>query len=232
MAFDFSQVNEPETQETAPAIRNPLDLERAKARFGPYREKIADMQTEAEALEIETDEGEKQAVDGAARAKRLTKDLEAQRKAVIKDPDRFVRDVNAFVRSFKRPLDEVVNTLRQKIGGYQYQKELERRKIEKAMQEEARKLQERLKKEAAESGVEPPPITPAPAPKPDNVTRTEGGASASIKTQWTGEIVDPEAVPREYCSPDEKKIRQAVKDGVREIPGVKIYEKPVTVLRS
>ena len=231
MTFDFAEVNSPDTQDT-PAIRSPLDLEGAKACFEPYRARIADMQAQAAALDIDTDEAEKQAVDEASRAKRLTKDLESQRKAVIKDPDRFVRDVNAFVRSFKRPLDEVVGTLRQKIGTYQYQKELERRKAEKAMKEEAAKLQAKLEAEAKQSGIEAPPITPAPAPKPDTTTRTETGATASIRTQWVGEIEDPDQVPREYCIPDEKKIRQAVKDGIREIAGVRIFEKPTTVLRS
>jgi hypothetical protein len=232
--FNFAEID-PQPQErpeTLPATRNVLDLERAKRAFEPYRQKIATMQADADALEIKDEQGEKGAVDAAAQAKRLVTDLEGQRKKVIKDPDRFVRDVNAFVRVFRKPLDEVVNTLRTKIGAFQYQKELERRKIEKAMQEEAARLQEKLKAEAAQAGIEAPPVMPVPAPKPDSVTRTEGGATASIRTQWTGEITDPDQVPREYCSPDEKKINQAVKAGIREIPGVRIFEKPITVLRS
>jgi nucleotide-binding universal stress UspA family protein len=235
--FNFAEVEniEPDqpqkTPETLPATR-PLDIEAAKKAFEPYRQKIAAMQKEADSLEIATDEGEKQAVDAAAQAKRLVNDLEGQRKKVIKDPDRFVRDVNAFVRVFRKPLDQVVEVLRGKIGGYQFAKEVERRKIAKAMEEEARQLQEKLKAEAKEAGIEAPPVMPVPAPKPESITRTEGGASASIRNQWVGEIQNPDQVPREFCSPDQQKINQAVKAGIREIPGCRIYERPVTVLRA
>jgi hypothetical protein len=39
-------------------------------------------------------------------------------------------------------------------------------------------------------------------------------------------------VPREYCCPDEGKIRQAVAAGVRVIPGVKIYEDELVSVRK
>ena len=38
------------------------------------------------------------------------------------------------------------------------------------------------------------------------------------------DVVDPNLVPRNYCSPDDKKIRAALKLGITEIPGLKIYE--------
>ena len=171
-------------------------------------------------------------MDAAARAKRLTNALEDQRKKVIKDPDRFVRDVNAFVRTFRAPLDAVVETLRGKIGQHQFSKEIERRKIQKQMEEEAARLQKKLEAEAKQAGIQAPPVMPVPAPRPDSMTRTESGASALIRTAWTGEVIDPDQVPREFCSPDEKKITAGVKSGIREIPGVRIYEKPITVLRS
>lgn len=243
--FNFSEVEgiEPEQpQESlsctsnfnvqASSPRSALDLEGAKRAFEPYKRRISEMQQQADALEIRDDSGEKQAVDAAAQAKKLVNALEDQRKSVIADPDKFVRSVNSFVRTFRQPLDNVVNTLRLKIGTFQYEKELERRKIQKAMEEEARKLQEKLDAEAKEAGIELPPVMPVPAPRPDSITRTEAGASASIRTQWTGEIIEPGKVPREYCSPDQSKISQAVKAGVRQIPGVKIFEKPITVLRS
>jgi hypothetical protein len=231
--FNFAEIDpQPEAApEILPAPR-PLDLDRAKLAFEPYRLKIAAMQEAATALEITADEGEKAAVDSAAQAKRLTNALEDERKRVIKDADAFVRGVNGFCRTFRQPLDEVVNTLRSKIATFQFQKELERRKVEKAMQEEAARLQAKLEVEAKEAGVEPPPVMPVPAPRPDSMTRCESGASASIRTAWTGEIQDPEAVPREFCSPDQQKINAAVKSGIRAIPGVRIYERPTTILRS
>lgn len=37
------------------------------------------------------------------------------------------------------------------------------------------------------------------------------------------EITDPNDVPRDLCSPDESKIRQSIKNGSTDIPGVRIY---------
>ena len=45
-----------------------------------------------------------------------------------------------------------------------------------------------------------------------------------MTTTWNFEILDPYKVPREFCKPDETLIRQSIKDGAREIPGVRIFE--------
>ncbi len=50
---------------------------------------------------------------------------------------------------------------------------------------------------------------------------------SNIVTNYDIEVVDPSQVPAEYLSPDEQKIRAAVKAGVREIPGVTITERKV-----
>lgn len=56
--------------------------------------------------------------------------------------------------------------------------------------------------------------------------------SATRKKVWTFDVVDAASVPREFMAVDEKKIRQAVKNGEREIPGVRIYEKSELAVRA
>lgn len=46
----------------------------------------------------------------------------------------------------------------------------------------------------------------------------------NVAKVWTFEIVDPMNVPSQYCVPDPKLIRKAVRDGVREILGVRIFQ--------
>jgi len=53
--------------------------------------------------------------------------------------------------------------------------------------------------------------------------KTEHG-SAKVESEWICKIVNPDEVPREYCSPDEKKLKQAAKSGIRSIPGCEITE--------
>ena len=43
--------------------------------------------------------------------------------------------------------------------------------------------------------------------------------------EFKGRIENAKAVPREFCEPVRRLINEAIKSGVREIPGVKIYEK-------
>lgn len=54
--------------------------------------------------------------------------------------------------------------------------------------------------------------------------KTTGG-SFTVKKVWTAEVVDESQIPREFLTVDTKKINAVVKAGVREIAGVRIYEK-------
>ena len=45
-----------------------------------------------------------------------------------------------------------------------------------------------------------------------------------LKERITFEIINPLEVPKEFCSPDEKLIRQAIKEGKTEIIGVRIFK--------
>jgi len=60
--------------------------------------------------------------------------------------------------------------------------------------------------------------------KTENVT-------TSIRKIWTYEILDTSEIPKEFCTPDPKKISLAIKTGAREIPGIRIFEKESVVSR-
>lgn len=55
----------------------------------------------------------------------------------------------------------------------------------------------------------------------------EAKPKSNIVTNYDIEIVDANQVPAQYLIPDEQKIRAAVKQGIREIPGVAITERKV-----
>lgn len=99
--------------------------------------------------------------------------------------------------------------------------------------------QAKLDAEAAAAGVEPVKlegpvktealssmVVPAQAPVlevPETKIQTEAGTS-TIKSEWTHKIIDAGQVPREYCSPDDKLLKAAVKAGIRTIAGCEIFE--------
>lgn len=53
-----------------------------------------------------------------------------------------------------------------------------------------------------------------------------------VQMKWTFEIVDPNQIPNGYWVIDEAAIRTDVANGVRQIPGVRIYEEAVTTFRK
>lgn len=64
--------------------------------------------------------------------------------------------------------------------------------------------------------------------------RGHTAGTASFRTEWFFEIEDADKVPREFCSPDEKKIREAIRrsdNPVREMDGVRIYSEEVMTNR-
>jgi colicin import membrane protein len=69
-------------------------------------------------------------------------------------------------------------------------------------------------------------------PKTEAVTRSETGAAAFTKKPWKAEITNPDEVERAFCSPDMKKINEAVKAGIREMKGVRIYQDQQVNFRS
>lgn len=47
---------------------------------------------------------------------------------------------------------------------------------------------------------------------------------SGFTTRWTYEITDEASVPRQYCEVSSSLINKAIKEGIREIPGVRIFE--------
>jgi hypothetical protein len=105
----------------------------------------------------------------------------------------------------------------------------------KAGDEDAARLAEIAKAEEAKAQVvaEMPVVqVEAPViPKASGPVRTAAG-TASTKKVWKFEITDAQSVPREYLAVDEKAIREAVKAGVRSIPGVNIFETNDIAIRA
>jgi len=105
----------------------------------------------------------------------------------------------------------------------------------KAGDADAARLAEIAKAEEAKAQVvaEMPTVqVEAPViPKASGPVRTAAG-TASNKKVWKFEITDAQAVPREYLVVDEKAIREAVKAGVRTIPGVNIFETTDIAIRA
>lgn len=238
--MDFRALAGSGDQVTAPAEKTPpapvratsLDLEAAKKRFQPYLDIVHEMVQASQELTVNNQNTAKEAVENAAEAKRLFKKIEETRKKLIAPAQNFVKGINAFAKTFTDPLGQVENQYKMKIGQYQHQVELERRKAEEAARKAQEELQARLDKEAQAAGVEAPKVTPIPIKTPTGPTRGESGAAAYSRQVWRVEVLEPDKVDRMFCSPDIKKLQEAVDAGIREIAGCRVYQHTITSLRS
>lgn len=210
---------------TAPQIE-PVQKELAQ-----YKPQLAELEKQAKKLEVKDSDTFQVAIDGAGTAKGLIKAINGRKEAITGPYRKFVNQVNTAASFFIDPLKRVAAEFSRKSGDYQYQLELAEAKQKKLIEEESIKLQEKLNKQAAKDNVPAPKVAEVTLPKGETVIHTAGGHSQHLRKQWMGEIEDPEKVPHEYCIPDQKLINQAVRMGVREIPGVKIFEKVSAVHR-
>lgn len=219
------------TQETLPVKAQPFDLAPVRTALSKYDNAIAEMQAQAQALEVKDEGSNSAAVALAGKAKKIFKAIEAARKGFVSDPNAYVRSVNGLAKNYQAMFGEVENGLKQKIAQYRHRVELDRRKAEEAARKATEAAQKKIDAEAKAANVAPVKLDKPVVPKKENVTRTENGA-AHIQKVWTFEIEDEAQVPREYLMVNEKAIREAVKAGVREIPGVKVYQESKTVIRT
>lgn len=137
-------------------------------------------------------------------------------------------------RQIDEPLDRAENEiLKPAMAKFQQEQEQIRRATEYRLREEARKREEDARLQEAQElnqngqsqlaeAVLEAPVVVAPVVIP----KMETPAGVSYRDVWKFEIVDPNAVPREYLIVDEKKIGgvvRAMKNETR-IAGIRVYK--------
>jgi hypothetical protein len=147
----------------------------------------------------------------------FTDPLETQKKRII-----------AKFKADDAPLEQAQRIVGGKHIAYQRAQQEAARKEQERLRRLADARQERAEKRAEEKGLEAPaPIIPMPTVQaPPKTIRTASGA-VTTRTVWKHEVVDMAALPDEYKIADEVKLGKVVRAGVREIPGVRIYEEMV-----
>ena len=117
-------------------------------------------------------------------------------------------------KQYSIPLDEADKIIRDKMLFFRKLEEEKRLKEEERIRKEATKIakKENISVEEVIAGADIKEI-----PKTIGTT--------TIKKIWTFEIIDEKKIPRDFLMIDEVNIREAIRKGVREISGIKIFEK-------
>jgi len=165
-------------------------------------------------LKVTNDESSQKGAEMLSRLKKAKDALEKKRKEITKPLVDEKRDIDNYFKTFTVPVEEAERKMRNKMQVFL-----------SAKAEQERKAQEKLAKQAEKNGVElvEAPIVP-------QAVQTEQG-SVTTRKVWKFEVVDPSTIPGKYFVLDESLIRADVKAGVREIPGVRIYESDEVVVR-
>jgi len=206
--------------ESLPAIPS---MAIARRRLEPFRSAAVDIEEKALAVKVMDDTSQTQAVALAGEVKKTLKAVEEARKGYVSPFNDHVKGVNALAAEIRTPLERAEHVLKKQLGAYEAHKELERRKAEEEARRQAAEEQARLNAEAASAGVEAPLVPEIVTPAASSAVRTANG-TAYTRSQWTFDLINLAEVPAEYLMLDEKKVRAAIKQGVRTISGLNIHE--------
>lgn len=190
---------------------------------------VVDDQASASALEL------------LKKIKILEKETDNKRLEFVKPIKEAAKKIDDIFMPKIKQLTNIKTVLSAKIGEYETKKIQEQRKIEEAARlaeiEKQAILQKALLEKAVEVGSEALLEDAIEAENKinalNNITDTTsktiktGNVTNSVRTQWVFTIETPSAVPREFCSPDADKIKQAVLAGARSIAGINIFEKAI-----
>ena len=186
---------------------------------------LSNIKGRAEAMVVKTDDDYSKASTVLKWIADTEKKCESRRKFFVDPLNEHVRRVNLFFKNFTEPLNEFRRKIEAKMLEYRAETERKRQEEEKRLM----KQQEKVNKKLEAKGQEPLPAVAIPqAPK---TTFTGDGGTVTAKKVWAWQVVDEKKIPREWFSLDEKKVNAAVRGGLREIPGIKIFQKESLAVR-
>ena len=200
-----------------------LNIDGARRALRLFEDKVSVMESEAQELTVTGLLSAANATEMTGQVKRLANQIDSRRKEIILEPDSFVRKVNGFVKPLADRLKALEALLKRKLSDHAYQVELQRREIERKQNEARIELQKQVDAEAKAKGVESVTIAPVAMPTKKEPVRSDSAVSSAVMV-WRHEVINHHLVPRDYLMVDDVLIKAAIKAGIREIPGVRIFE--------
>jgi hypothetical protein len=226
------------------------------AQFDALQAEVALLVKPTLGLKVGTDQECKAAESAVKTVKALVNQVEARRKDLVKPLKDRAKVIDQYAAKISEPLENAEKHLKIELAAWsQVIEDRRREEIRKA--EEQRRKQEAIARKEAEAAREEAEAVALFAPDDgsaeraraeaaaaesrrqdeiarahaQNVTNIDSMKVAGAKKVWKHSVVDPNLVPREYLVVDETKIRAAIRDGAREIPGVTIFQETQIAVR-
>ena len=183
--------------------------------------------------------------DLAKKSKKIASAIEDHRKELTKPFFDAKKSIDDFAKLLTDGLDKATKKLRDQILGYETEQERLRREELRRIEEERRKAEEakRIAEEAMAKAQEAT-ITDIKSVSlngdiqleavkasnedikayEDKMKELEQSRTKDIRLIWNYEVLNENEIPREYLIIDDRKIKDAIKAGVRSIPGINIFQ--------
>lgn len=176
---------------------------------------------QAEAFTITDTASSNKGTEMLVQLKRIEAMVEARKKSLTKPLKDAAKAIESQFRPSVEALDRADGLLRAKMLMY-------RQVVEEAANKARLELIEQSEAAAAEGDNDGALVLAQQAMSTDAAitkhTDTTDG-HVSVKMMWAFEVEDLNAIPREFFTLDETKVRAAVRSGVRDIAGVRIFQK-------
>lgn len=198
-------------------------------------------------VEIKTDADQENAYEAAKQIKKLSKAVETRRKELTKPLKDEAKQIEAYAKKVVEPLNKAEAHLKKELVKRAKKLEEERRaeeeRLRKQREAEEKEAEEKRKKEVEFSNVfgeEKDEQSTAEKERAEFLAQEKAKkeekaiASRRIKgtqKRWTFQIEDESKIPREFLTPDNPQIIKAIRNGTREIAGVKIYQETIVSVR-
>lgn len=207
-------------------------------KLAPYQDTAENMLSQVIRAELSNMEDCSKLGDLAKMAKTQFKKLEDERKAWVKPLNDQVKKLNELFKAQQEPFVEIEKIAKDTIGAFMREEEKRQEKVRKRDREKAEAEAMAAAEKASSSGNEAEADAileesiEAGDKVPDKqIARGDFGSTSSVRKVWKHKILDPGLVPRRYMMVDESVVKAAVKNGVREIPGIEIMEERSVVIR-
>lgn len=203
------------------------------------KNELTELDKQTVSIKVETDLQYGLYSDILKTVKQKIKIIDERRKEITKPLNDYVKERNAEFKPFIEFLESKKEIIEKEMLRFGREKaEKLRIEAEQKRQDDLKRLKEeeelqRMKAELTENKIDSVKADVL-AIKQKELAESEVKIQTSFKTSntntiisenWDFEIIDEKQVPLDFCSPDPKKIKAAIKNGMKNIPGLRIFDK-------
>ncbi|MBE3085170.1 MAG: hypothetical protein IMZ64_03005 [Bacteroidetes bacterium] len=183
-----------------------IQLENIRSEIETFRSDVDELLLYTKRMEVKNVKDAKHAIDSVAKSRRLIKDIDAKKRELTKKARDYTSKINNLAKDFLEPLMMVEDMIIQKFDHWKMQPDAEFISMDDFEME----IDPFIEKDYIRSEL----------------------ATATARNSYRIELCEPKLVPLEYMTLDEDRVLQAIKMGIREIPGVRIIKETKTAIRS